>query len=349
MCASQKSVTARALSLSREEAQHARLRHARAPPRWLESVHTLRKPTAPARRPSPSAHGRAPTCQLLSSLGEVGSALAPLRSLSLGRRRSTSACDVCAPRRAGWSRLIPYDSPLRHRNGRLPWCTAVLRRSSPCPHLVMGCACSALTRHCARFLSGGCAARAFATCARPAALVGVGLYPIEAHCARGTAVSLGAQPCFDVRAPASNEQLTCACAHVKKAPPRALSPSLSREEAQHALATCARPAALVAVRHTLWKPTVPAGRPSPSAHGRAPTCQLLSSLGEAGYACSALARHCAHPLLGGGAARALATCALRAALVGVSPYSVKAHCATGTAVSLGARPCSDVPAIVFTW
>ena len=52
----------RALSLSREEAHHARLRRVRAAPRWLESVHTFRKPTAPARRPSFSVHGRALTC-----------------------------------------------------------------------------------------------------------------------------------------------------------------------------------------------------------------------------------------------------------------------------------------------
>ena len=53
----------RALSLSEEEAQHARLRRARAPPRWLESDHTLQKHTVPAGRPSSSMHGRAPSCQ----------------------------------------------------------------------------------------------------------------------------------------------------------------------------------------------------------------------------------------------------------------------------------------------
>ena len=53
----------RALSLSREEAQHARLRRARAAPCWLESAHTGWKPTAPAGRPSPLVHGRAPACE----------------------------------------------------------------------------------------------------------------------------------------------------------------------------------------------------------------------------------------------------------------------------------------------
>ena len=40
---------ATALALSWEEAQHARLRRARAAPRWLHSVHALWKATAPAR------------------------------------------------------------------------------------------------------------------------------------------------------------------------------------------------------------------------------------------------------------------------------------------------------------
>ena len=52
------------------------------------------------------------------------------RSLSLGRKRSTRACDVRAPRRAGWSRPIPYESLLHLRDGRLLRCTAVLRRAS---------------------------------------------------------------------------------------------------------------------------------------------------------------------------------------------------------------------------
>ena len=51
-------------------------------------------------------------------------------ALSLGRRRSTRACSVRAPRRAGWSRSLPYGSPLCQRDGPLPRCTAALRRAS---------------------------------------------------------------------------------------------------------------------------------------------------------------------------------------------------------------------------
>ena len=127
-------------------------------------------------------------------------------------------------------------------------------------------------------LSGGSAARALATCARPAALVGVGPYPMEARCDSGTAVSLNARTCLDVPVAASKrEAYLRACASQK----------------------------------------VPTAR--------------------------------AHSLSAGSAARALATCARRAALVGIGPYSIEAHCASGTAVSLGARPCCDVRILVLTW
>ena len=44
------------------------------------------------------------------------------------------------------------------------------------------------------------AARALATCARPAALVRVGPYPMKAYPAGGTAAPLGARPCSGVQA-----------------------------------------------------------------------------------------------------------------------------------------------------
>ena len=208
-CASQNCAN-RALALSREEAQHARLRRARAPPRWLQSAHTLWKPTAPAGRPSRSVRGRA------------------------------SACEPRAP------------------NEQLT-CVRAQVRTAPTVRALS--------------LSGGSAARALATCARPAALVGVGSYPM--------------------------------------------------------------------------KPTAPAGRPSPSVHGRAPTCeprapneQLTCVRAQVRTAPTARARS----LSGRSVARALATCAHPAALVGVGPLPMKAHCTSGTAVSLGARPCFDVRA-----
>ena len=58
-------------------------------------------------------------------------------------------------------------------------------------------------------------------------------------------------------------------------------------------------------------------------------------------------RHRALSLSRGGAARALAAYARRAAQVGVGPFPMKAHCVIEKALSLSARPCSDVPAAAF--
>ena len=59
-------------------------------------------------------------------------ALALLRalSLSLGRRNSTRACGMHAPRCAGWSRCVPYGRALHQPRASLLRCTAVLRRAS---------------------------------------------------------------------------------------------------------------------------------------------------------------------------------------------------------------------------
>ena len=65
-------------------------------------------------------------------------------------------------------------------------------------------------------LSGGSAAHALATCARPVALVVVGPYPTNAYCTSGTAVFLGARPCFGVRAACSKRAADLrACASQK--------------------------------------------------------------------------------------------------------------------------------------
>ena len=167
-------------------------------------------------------------------------------SLSLGRMRSTHACGVRAPRRVGWSRFMPYGSPLNQRNGHLPRCTAVFRHAS------CGLQRAAYLHMCAR----------------------------------------------------------------KKAPLRAC--SLSREEAQHARLRRARaaPRWLDSVQ-TLWKPTAPAGRPCPSVHGRASTCQPRPPTSRRSSRVRTRNRAPARSLSGGGAARALAACVRRAALVAI--------------------------------
>ena len=127
-------------------------------------------------------------------------------------------------------------------------------------------------------LSGGSTASALATCGRLAALVGVGSYPMEAYCASGTAVSLGARPCFGVRAVCSTR-----AADLRK---------------------CAN-------------------------QNFANRARSLS-------------------LSGGSTASALATCGRPAALIGVGSYPTKDYCTSGTAVSLGARPCFGVRAACST-
>ena len=79
---------------------------------------------------------------------------------------------------------------------------------------------------------------------------------------------------------------------------------------------------------------MPAGRPPPSVHGRAPACkprapheQLTCERAQVRAAPRARARS----LSGGGVAHALATCARPAALVRVGPYPKEADCAGGTA------------------
>ena len=180
-------------------------------------------------------------------------ACAPLRSLSLRRRRSTRASEARMPRCASGTRSVRCVRALPEREaallaaqGRAPMCQPLSSLSE------VGCECSALARHCARSLLGGGAARALATCAP--------------RCAGGTR-----------------------CMGCGRALPE-------------------REAALLA------------------AQGRAPMCQPLSSHDEVGCACSALARHCARSLLGGGAPRALSMGVRRAALVAFVPCAVEEHC-----------------------
>ena len=193
----------------------------------------------------------------------------PHRTLFLGRRRTTRACGVHAPRRAGWIRSVFYGSSLRQRDGPLPRCTTVLRRASR-----------------------------------------------------------GRQRAAGVRL----------CAHAI-APPHAL----SRNEAHHARLRRLRaaPRWFESV-YALRKPTAPARRPSASVHGRFSTCWPRPPTSSRRSRVRTRERATARSLSGEGTPRALAALARCAALVGVSPCPMNAHCASETALSLGARPYSDV-------
>ena len=202
---------ATALAVSRDEAQHARLQRARAMPHWWWSVHTLYKATSPARGLSPSAQVRAATCQLRSPTQSRHSrgahASAPLRSLSIRRRRSTRACEAHARCWAGCSRSVPQTRPLHRRESSLHRRKTVLRRVSCSLQHTAGFRVARMrARQCAHYLSRRGAARALAKRARHAALVVVGSYPTQGHCTGEKPLSLGARPWCAVLAAASKAQ-----------------------------------------------------------------------------------------------------------------------------------------------
>ena len=148
---------------SRDEAQHARLRRARAVLRWLASVQVLWKLTAPARRPSESVHGGASTCQPRPPMSgrrlhERTREFSTARSLS--EQGAARACGTRTPRRADWSRIVPFGRPLHQQEAILG--------TIPCSDVPVAatneqatCACAHTgSRHCAHPLSRGGAAHA---------------------------------------------------------------------------------------------------------------------------------------------------------------------------------------------
>ena len=167
------------------------------------------KATATAKGRSPSAQDRAATCQLRppthSRLSHGAHASAPLRSLSMGRWRSTHACEEHVRYRAGCSRSVRYTRLPHRREASLQRCKTVLRHASCALQHTAGFRV-ARTRAChsARCLSGGGATRVLATRARGAALVVVALRTVQSHCNGERPLSLSARPCCDVPAAASN-------------------------------------------------------------------------------------------------------------------------------------------------
>ena len=188
--------------------------------------------------------------------------------------------------------------------------------------------------------SRGGAARALAARVRCAALFEVSSLPIKAHCVS----EIGPHPrCMAVLRRASRGLQRASgvnvCAHAN-APAR----THSWAEAQHARLRRAR----AALRWLQWayalvKNTASARRPFPSVHGRAPTCQPRLQTSSRRLRVRTRKRATACTLSGGSAAPALAECARCAALVEVDPCYMKAHCASETVLSLGARPRSVLP------
>ena len=121
------------------------------------------------------------------------------------RRRSTRACCVRAPCRAGCGRLIPHERNLRWREASLHRRATVVQRDS---YGVRRQASSARiaqrTRAGARCLWEGDAALELAACARNTVLIVVGPCPVEGHCADERPFSICACLWCDVPAAVSN-------------------------------------------------------------------------------------------------------------------------------------------------
>ena len=139
---------------------------ARTVPHWLWSTHVLWEDTTPATGLSPLVQDRASSFQLRPLLCAasfyVTRAGAPLRSMSVGRRRSTRAYRTRAACRAGCGCSVHDRTPLHRREVSLLWCETVVRRD--------GCGLQRAAGLClARSLSLGrmrstCACRACAAC-----------------------------------------------------------------------------------------------------------------------------------------------------------------------------------------
>ena len=83
----------------------------------------------------PFSFGAKPCCSVRATVSRTARlrvcahAIAPLRSLSLGRKRSTRACGPRTSRYAGRSRLVPYGRALHQREASLFRCKTVVQRA----------------------------------------------------------------------------------------------------------------------------------------------------------------------------------------------------------------------------
>ena len=178
-----------------------------------------------------------------------------------------------APRRAGCSRPIPFERPLRQREASLLRYKAELPRSHvPAAASIRqpACVCAhTRSRHCARSISGGGAASTLSARARRAALVVVGPGPMEGHCTSEKPVFLCVQGIGDTRLCCPRTRPACMCA--RERPPRALSVGRRRSTC----ACCARVlrcASLSSPSHSKRSPHKRRGL-SRSVQDSGPTCR----------------------------------------------------------------------------
>ena len=220
-------------TVSRKEAQYLSSSLARAVSRRFRSSQfrgkTLRRQEASLPRHAPVV--RRASCGLQHHASAAcHSAHAHLRSLCLGRRRSSRACYARARRGA----LDVLGSPFvegrrageRHLSfGVRPWCDVPAAASSakPAPRATQR------RRTCALSVWGGGAARELATCARRAALVVLGRHCVEERCAgeRPLSFGCGRGATCQLRPPTPSQRRVSLSAGAPAL-------SVSGEEAQHA-------------------------------------------------------------------------------------------------------------------
>ena len=325
-----------------EEAQHSSLLRARRAALVVVG-YALSKGTAPARGLSPSARAvvRRASCGLQRQASAAcHAAQARLRSLSLGRRRSTRACCARAPCRAGCGRLYAYEGhcagerPLSF--GARPWCDvpAAASNAKPAPLVARR------TRAGARCLWGGGAALELAARARRAALVVVGSSPTKERCtARGLSPSArGRGATCQLRPPTPSQRRVARAAQARCAR------CLWGGDAALELAACARRAALVVVGLVLIERALHRREASlfrRAAVVRRASCGLQR---QASAACHAQRRRAG--------ARCLWEEAQHSSLLRVravprwlwSAHAYEGHCTGERPLSFGARPWCDVPA-----
>ena len=138
---------------------------------------------------------------------------------------------VRAPRRSGETCSMHYGKALHKREAAVPSAPGHASTCQPCPSLrEVGCACSALARHCALSLWGRGPARALPTRTRATPCWRHLLYALRKGTARARSRrSFGARPCSHVPAlPLTSRGVGCGVARL-----RATALALTGDEAQH--------------------------------------------------------------------------------------------------------------------
>ena len=246
-----------------------------------------------------------------SRLARVARSCAPLRWMSLGRRRSARSYRACASRRAGCDRLMTYGRALHEREAAPLRCKAVLSRASRGAHFGSRLARVARLRATALDVSGEEAqrarARGYRACASRRAgcdrlmTYGRTLHEREAALLRWKAVL----PCAS-----RGVHFVSRLARVVRLCATAL--AVSGEKAQHGRLPRVRRAALAVVAPCHMEGHCTSERQPLFSARPCLTCQPRRPFREPACARSALARHRAGCLWEGGAARTLAARARRA-------------------------------------